>query len=120
MRQTISIAPANSILVVSGPKGVEIPGPSDALIWSTPTCVIVGCYTFCDGETEVTFGSAGEVDPGALPAFDATLNTPDREVIVWTVEDETIFNADVSDVETRVRIWVNDPKEPDVVIIGLG
>jgi len=120
MRQTAGVAPPNSMFVVSGPRGVEIPDPSDALIWSTPSCVIVRCLTFCDGKTEVTFGSADEVDPGVLPAFDATLKTPDREVIVWTVEDETIFRTDVPDVETRVRIWVNAPKEPDVVIIGLG
>ena len=120
MHVKASIAPPNSMFVVSGLKGVEIPDPSDALIWSTPSCVIVRCLTFCDGETKVTLGSADEVNPGALPACDVTLKTPDREVIVWTVEDETIFRVDVPDAETRVRIWVNHPTEPDKVIVGLG
>ncbi len=73
-----------------------------------------------DGETEVTLGSADDVDPGQSPAFDATLDTPNRAVVVWTVENETVLSAPVPDTETRVRIWVNHPTEPDRIIIGLG
>jgi hypothetical protein len=75
---------------------------------------------FADGETEVTLGSSDEVDPGELPAFDATLETPNRAVVISTVEDETVFSAKVPNVETRVRIWVNHSTEPDRIIFGLG
>jgi hypothetical protein len=74
---------------------------------------------FADGETEVTLGSAGEVDPGELPAFDAMLETPNHAVVVSTVEDETVLSARVPGSETRVRIWVNHPTEPDNIVIGL-
>lgn len=75
---------------------------------------------FLDGETEVTVGSAEEVGPGGLPAFDADLETPHRAVAVWTVEDERILEVPVPGTQTRVRVWVNHPVEPDKVIVGLG
>ena len=75
---------------------------------------------FADGETEVTLGTSDEVDPGDLPAFDAMLETPNRAVVVWTVEDETVLEAPVPTKQTRVRIWVNHPTEPDKIIVGLG
>jgi hypothetical protein len=74
---------------------------------------------FLDGETEVTVGLAEEVDPGELPAFDADLETPNRAVAVWTVEQETIVEVPVPRAQTRVRIWVNHPVEPDRIIVGL-
>jgi hypothetical protein len=52
----------------------------------------------------------------SMPRFE----TPSHAVVVWTVEDEMVLSAKVPDAETRVRIWVNHPTEPDKVIIGLG
>ena len=98
-----------------GPEFIE-----GELILSTPSRISVGCLMFADGETEVTLGPTDEVDPGGLPAFDATLETPNHAVVVWTVEDETVLSAKVPNVETRVLIWVNHPTEPDKIIIGLG
>jgi hypothetical protein len=121
MSCSTSIAPPNSLLLISDPnrgQGPEfIEGP---LILSTPSRISVGCLMFADGETEVTLGTSDEVDPGEPPAFDATLETPSHAVVVWTVEDEMVLSAKVPDAETRVRIWVNHPTEPDKVIIGLG
>jgi hypothetical protein len=85
MRQTTRIAPANSMLFISGSRGVEIPDmprESDVAIWSTPTCVIFGCRMFADGETEVTLCPADDVDTRLRPRFDAMLKTPDHEVVV--------------------------------------
>jgi hypothetical protein len=75
---------------------------------------------FADGDTQVTLGSAPEVDPGVSPAFDGLLETPSREVVVSTVEHETVLTAPVPAARTRVRIWTNHPTEPDEVTIGLG
>jgi len=61
---------------------------------------------FADGETEVTLGPADEVNPGELPAFDADLETPNKAVVVWTVERETVLETTVPTSQTRVRIWV--------------
>ena len=121
MRFTTRVAPPNSLLFISDPDGGEAPEPIwGELILSTPSCISVGCLMFLDGETEVTLGAADEVNPGELPAFDAELETPNRAVAVWTVERETVLSAAVTTPQTRVRIWVNHPTEPDRVIVGLG
>ena len=73
-----------------------------------------------DGETEVTLCMVRDVNRREPPAFDAMLATPSRVVVVSTVEHETILEQPVLATFTRVRIWVNDPKFPDKVIIGLG
>lgn len=121
MLNVIKVSPPNSLLFVSGPGGGETPhitrGPR---IWTTPTCIAVGCLAFMDGETEVSIGKAEEVDPGGLPAFDGFLETPNRSIIVSTVDRSPILDATVSNSRTRVRIWTNHPQEPDRIRIGLG
>jgi hypothetical protein len=74
---------------------------------------------FQDGETEVTLGSAREVGPENFAAFDGLLETPNRAVVVSTVEGDTVLEARVPRLMTRIRIWVNRPREPDRVVIGL-
>jgi hypothetical protein len=88
-------------------------------IWVTPSCIAVGCLAFMDGETEVTLGASAEVDPGGIVAFDGLLDTSNRAVVVSTIEGETVLRANVTGARTRVRIWTNDPSEPDEVVIGL-
>jgi len=121
MHSSTRIAPPNSLVFISDPnRGVGPEFVADQLILSTPSQISVGCLMSDDGETEVTLGLASEVDPGTSPAFDAPLETPNRAVVITTSEKEMVLSAKVPNVKTRIRIWVNDPKEPDVVIIGLG
>src|SRR5262245_57467372 len=121
MYGSIKISPPNSLLFVSDADGGEAPYPvRDALIISTPSCISVGCCSEQDGPTEVILGRAVEVDPGVEPAFDGDLETPHRAVIVSTVERNTIPESKVTVTRTRVRIWVNHPRWPDKVIVGLG
>ena len=75
---------------------------------------------FLDGETEVTLSPAEDLNFGNPPAFDADLETPNRVVTVWTVERETVLETTVPSTQTRLRIWVNHPTEPDNIVIGLG
>ena len=120
MKQSTSIAPPNSLLCVSDPKGGIVPDfIPDKLILSTPSFITVGCLPFMDGETTVIIGSAHDVDPGKQPMFDGFLDTSNRSVVVSTVEQEEILREHVSTTRTRVRIWPNDPRWPDEVIIGL-
>jgi len=121
MRHSVKIAPPNSLLFISDPVGGVVPEwKRGAQILSSPSCISFGCMAFMDGETEVTLGAGREVDPGGIPAFDGVLETPNRAVVVSTVERKTILDASVPDRRTRVRIWGNRPTEPDQVIIGLG
>lgn len=120
MRRALRIAPSNSLLFVSDVSGGKIPqitrGP---WLWATSSCIAVGCYPEQDGETEVVLGKSEEVVPVDHLAFDGNLETPNRAVIVSTVEGNTILERAVSEVRTRVRIWVSHPRWPEKVVIGL-
>jgi hypothetical protein len=115
-----SIRPVNSLLFVSDPTGGIVPEwVRGELILSTPSCISVGCYPEQDGPTEVILGTAQEVDPGGNPAFHGDLETPNRAVVVSTVERETVLEAKVPETRTHVRIWINHLRWPDKVIVGL-
>src|SRR5262245_30868562 len=114
MSTSRKIRPVNSLLFISDPAGGVVPEwVRDVLILSTPSCISVGCYPEQDGPTEVILGTAQEVDAGAEPAFDGDLETPHGEVIVSTVERDTILQSKVTATRTRVPIWINHPRWPD-------
>jgi len=114
------VAAPNGLLFVNDLGGGTIPEPTGgSRIWSTQSCVAVGCKIDCEGETQVTLGKAREVDPGYEPSFDDALETPGRAVIVSIVPGEKVLEATVPTSSTRVRVWVNHPSEPDGIIIGL-
>lgn len=115
------VAPPNSLLVISDRDGWTPPRfEPGVLILSSSSCITVGCRMFADGETLVLLGPAAELDPGEPPAFDGMLDTPNRAVVVSTVERDIVLETSVPDTRTRVRIWVDEPVEPDKVIVGLG
>jgi hypothetical protein len=117
---TIRAALPNSLVGISDPKKGVVP---DALgqggVAATETCILISCLPEVDGETEITLGTAGEVDPGGSPVFDGQLATPSGVVQVVTVEWKPLLKAPVSTVSTRIRIWTNHPKFPDKVMIGV-
>jgi hypothetical protein len=83
MPTSIRIAPPYSLLFISDQDGGKTPeitrgGPR---IWSTASCIAVGCLAFMDGETEVTLGVATDVDPGVQPTFDGLLETPRQALL---------------------------------------
>ena len=120
MAKSARIAPPNSLLVISDRKGGVPPQVTRGTsIWFTSSCIVIGCLAFVDGKTQVTLGAARDVDPGIRPAFDGLVETPSHAVTVSTVEREKVLECAVKTIQTRVRIWVNRPTEPDDVIVGL-
>ena len=121
MRNSTKIAPPNSLLFVSDQRKRQIPDiKRGSRIWSTPSCIAVGCLAFMDGNTDVTLEDVGGVYSASPPAFDGNLETPSRVIVVSTVEDTTILQLAVPNLVTRVRIWTNHPTEPDKISIGAG
>lgn len=117
---TIRIAPANSLIFVHDPahwEGPDVTGKGSA--WWTDVCVALGVLCFVDGETEIVLGRSDNVNPGAQPIFDRMIKTPNKRVIVSTIEGETGLRQDTGADLTRVRIWANMVPEPDHVIIGI-
>lgn len=120
MHHSIRVAPSNSIVFVSDSSGGEPPVPVwGAMILSTPSCISVGCFPEVDGETEILLGPVLEVDPGDLPAFSGTLETPNHAVAVTTVEGHAILTIPVQRAKTGVRIWLSHPRWPERVTIGV-
>jgi hypothetical protein len=113
-------APPNSLVLLSDATGGEFPGfvPGE-LVLATPSGIVVGCRTFADGPTDLLIGPASEVGSEEIPAFDGVLDTPSRKIVVSTVEGQRLLQETVSSADTRVRIWVNHPTEPDRIVIGL-
>ncbi len=73
---------------------------------------------FLDGETKVTLGHPRRNN--GRPAFDGYLDTPHRQVAVWTVEWVKLLETSVPTARTQIRIWTNHPTEPDDIYIGVG
>jgi len=120
MAASTKVAPPNSVALIADPSRAEIPETmGGSLIASTNSCVVVACRSDVDGETEFTLGSTREVDPGDRPAFQGMLKTPGRKIAVRSVLGQTMLEAPVPQDQTKIRIWVNDPKEPDRVIVGI-
>ena len=121
MISSVKIAPPNSLLFISDPNGGVAPFPvKGAQVLATNSCVSIACYPSIDGETAVTLGPSQDVNPGSSPVFDGNLETPNRSIVVSTVEREVVLKEDVPEMTTRVRAWVNKPLMPDQVVIGYG
>lgn len=117
--QTTKFEPVYSFMVVEDSKGGRPPAnPSgEPLMW-TDSCILVGCLATGSGETTFTLGSSASVDPGTKPVFAGRLKTPSLCINLATAEREVVLEAPVNGAETSVRVWTNDPVEPDNVIVG--
>jgi hypothetical protein len=120
MADFIKVAPPNSVVFISDVGGGIAPaltkGPR---LWSSPTCIVVGCRAFMDGETEIIIGNQGEINPAGQLAFESSIETPNRTIILSTSERETLLTRSVPNSRTHVRVWVNHSMEPDHIVVGL-
>jgi hypothetical protein len=110
----------NGILFISDVDGGLAPYPKwGALVQSTPSCISVACTPDSEGPTDVIIGAAENVNPGGTPVFDGKLDTPNRTLVVSTVDRQTVVSVQVRRAMIHVRVWVNEPTVPDRVIIGV-
>jgi hypothetical protein len=115
-----SIRPVNSILFISDVNGGEVPEwVRGKMILATPSCLSFQCYPEQDGPTEITLGSLDELDRREVPAFEGKLETPSRQLVISTVDRETVLQMQVKNAQTQVKIWLSHPQWPENVIIGV-
>jgi hypothetical protein len=120
MAASKKLAPPHSVVLISDVAGGRRPDSMRGqLIAATNSCVAVGCLCEVDGETEFVLGASSAVNPGGPPTFEGRINTPNRRLEISSVLGDSILTTEVSQHETVVRVWVNDPKEPDRVIVGI-
>jgi hypothetical protein len=113
-----SVAPPNSIIFIADPtRPCDVPvDTSAALVTATSTCICVGTLAEMNGETVIRLATTFETIVGNL-AFDGYLETPGLQVEVSDSGATTLLSMRVRSARTHVRVWVNDPSEPDVILI---
>jgi hypothetical protein len=125
MRTTTRIAPPNSLILVMDQSVGVIPGleGSDASRpAATRSCIAVCTLAAVDGETSILLSDeAADLlgHPGS-PIFDGVIDTPAHRISVVSTQLELLAEVEVAWLRTRVRIWTNDPVEPDEIAIVVG
>jgi hypothetical protein len=114
----ISLAPPNSIILIADPSlRYEVPADmGSALITATPSCIGVGTLAEMDGETTIRLSEAFAAPEGRL-VFDGLLETPGLQVALIDSGASPLLSMHVQSRTTRIKIWVNDPSEPDLVLV---
>jgi hypothetical protein len=119
MRHTARISPVNSIVFIHGGRGDVPPLPIwGAQILATNSCVSVVCYPEIDGPTDILFGDVKEVGLDRPPDFEGALRTPDRRIVITTVDDQTVLDVPVLAKLTVLKIWRSHPRWPEIVTVG--
>lgn len=120
MTPSVRLAPNYSLVIVEDADGGVPPDTlADGVISATSSCVAVGCKSEADGETEISLGNAEEFEGSVMPAFEGVVLTPTRRLVVRGVDGSTILETRVPSPQTRIKIWINDAMEPDVIMIGI-
>ncbi len=112
----------HGLVVVEDTARGEPPEWVDGLpVLASGSCLLVRCMPAIDGETELTLGAAAaDIIAGGEPVFDGTIATPSRELMISDVEGEQLLKTQVVEVQTRVRVWLNQADWPDRVTVAWG
>jgi hypothetical protein len=89
------------------------------MVMGTEDCILIGCLCEVDGETEFLLADLDELHESSTLVYDGLLNTPSLRLTLSTSQDEVVLESPVSTRRTWVRIWANDPSEPNRVAIGI-
>ena len=115
MKHEACVAPSHSLLLVMDESiGVVPDTMGGAVVAATPSCVAIGTRSEQDGETTVTISDDSGSVSGVL-VFDGNVASPNYQVVVCTVLGVVLLRLDTAGPVARVRVWVNDDVEPDVV-----
>jgi hypothetical protein len=119
MIKSRTIGLPNALVVIMDPTAGVVPrSMGNAAVASTDSCVVVGCLSEVDGETDITLGDMDQVDAGDHLLFTGEMKTPNRKIALLSCHNETLLDAATAHQVTSVRIWANDLAEPDRVIVG--
>lgn len=121
MTYTLRARPPYSQIMMRDPSAkVEVPEWKKGVPFvATDTCILYGCYPDMDGETQITVGTADQIDADSSPVFDGMLRTPGHKIVLQTVEGDLILEVATIGDTTPVRVWANRNWLPDIVTIGI-
>ena len=113
----ILVAPPNSLVLVVTADDADVPESMPGLVAATDACVAVGTESEVDGKTKLIL--AGADDPtgaASILAFDGRLRSR-GSIRIESVTGETYLEGVLEAPTARVRIWVNHPTTPDLVVV---
>ena len=114
------VSPPNSVVLLMDAGGGVVPKTmAGSVIAATETCIAVGCKSEDDGNTELTLGSVQQVGLKERPTFEGRIATPSRRIVIKNVLGEYLLEEMVLNDESTLRIWLNDPMEPDKIVVGI-
>jgi hypothetical protein len=114
-----TIGLSNALVVIMVPTAGVVPhSTGNAAVTSTDSCVVAGCISEADGETEITLDDMDQINTGDHLLFTGEMKTPNRKIALLSCRNETLLEAATAHQVTSVRVWANDLAEPDRVIVG--
>jgi len=114
----IRVAPPYSVVVIEDEIGGEVPDSiDDTLVVATHSCIAVRCRAADDGPTDLELSVTHNVISREKPVFQQQIATPTRRVVIRSVLNETLLAIDVPSTKSMVKIWANDSKEPDRIVV---
>lgn len=116
-----SIAPLYNSVYVASRDLSDVPYNFDEVtIPSTPDCVSIPTQNWGDGETVFEVGEASEIALSTAPAFDGMLNTPDMKLLFFDANVDNFATIPLPTARTRIRVWIDHPREPEHVVVAWG
>lgn len=112
------LATPNSVLLIADTGGGELPATLVGTIGSTDSCIAIGCKSAADGETEVVLLHRGEIRNVLPPQFEGTILTPSKRLAILTVDGDVVLESAIGTSVARIAVWLNDPDEPDRIVVG--
>ena len=121
MKKIRDYAPSHGIAIVCGLGNFEIPEfPAGQWAASTDECIVVGCRIDIDGPTTFTLGRLDQVATDLPTLFFGRLKAVGGKVQIKDIYMSPILETETEDEDLFVRVWTNDPSEPNQVLIGIG
>lgn len=114
------LSPRNSIVFIMDPDAGRLPESLTGVVTSTESCLAIGTLCEIDCATTVSISD----DPAAVPsghslAFKGTIETPNLRLCGCLAPRGTFWEVGTRSTTTAVEVWLNDPSEPDSIIILL-
>ncbi|WP_368564804.1 hypothetical protein [Pseudoxanthomonas sp. UTMC 1351] len=118
MKETITFSPPNSLILVMDYEAGVVPDQiTSELVVATESCLAIGTLAAPDGETAITLTSDLEGMEVGEVVFDGELSTPNKELSVCNVLNERLLTLPVSTISTSVKVFANNPAEPDQIVV---
>ncbi len=117
-----SVSPPNALVLIRDyAAAVDIPATmGGGAVTSTKSCIAVGTREEHDGPTTLVVAhapAASEIELPPLNVFDDELEFASGRVVVGSVLGDEYATAPVGRPHARVRVYTNDPTEPDVIVV---